>query len=120
MCPHVTKTNEVGRKDNYAHLIAAMNEIHKTAATSEDYFLPVRFYFVVQANFRFSITALSASLSSMASARSFLRRAFSSSSDLFVGKNFKIILKALNANARRLSGYLQDGHSGKMQTRLCY
>lgn len=58
MCPHVTKTNEVGRKDNYAHKIAAMNEIHKTAATSEDYFLPVRFYFVVQANFRFSITAL--------------------------------------------------------------
>ena len=35
-----------------------MNEIHKTAGTSEDYFLPVRFYFVVQANFRFSITAL--------------------------------------------------------------
>lgn len=37
-----------------------MNEIHKTAATSEGYFVPVRFYFVVQANFRFSITALSA------------------------------------------------------------
>ena len=37
-----------------------MNEIHKTAGTSEDYYLPVRFYFVAQANFRFSITALSA------------------------------------------------------------
>jgi hypothetical protein len=37
-----------------------MNEIHKTAGTSEDYVFACKVYFVVQANFRFSITALSA------------------------------------------------------------